>query len=289
MVDVTERNAAQIAYWNDRAAQTWTVFQERLDRAFAGLTARALAKAAVQPGERVLDIGCGCGDTTLALARAAGPGGRVLGVDVSGPMAARARERIAAAGLGQATVVVDDAAAHPFRPDADLLFSRFGVMFFDEPAAAFANLRRAMRPGGRLAFCCWRPLADNPWFSVPLAAARPLLPPEPPSDPLVPGPFAFADPGRVRAVLEEAGWTDVAVEPGDTPIQMAAPGKLDDAVTMAMGVGALARAAMEAPDALRTKLEEVVRAALAPLDGPEGFRLPGAVWLVTARVGDDLV
>src|SRR3984957_14292882 len=134
-------NAAQIAYWNDRAAVTWTTFQERLDASFESLTAIALEAAAPKSGERAIDIGCGCGATVLALAHRLSPTGEVLGLDVSEPMAARAREQIGAAGLTNARVAVSDAATHDFREaSADLLFSRFGIMFFADPVAAFSNL-----------------------------------------------------------------------------------------------------------------------------------------------------
>lgn len=199
-------NTAQIAYWNDKAAITWTTFQERLDALFQPLTALALDAAKPASGERAVDVGCGCGATVLALAERIGSAGQVLGLDVSGPMAARARERIAAAGLSNAQVVVSDAATTDFeRRDADLLFSRFGVMFFADPVAAFANLHLAMRPGGRLLCAAWRPLADNPWFRVPLEAARSFVPPQPPADPEAPGPFAFADLEMYKSDLFRGG------------------------------------------------------------------------------------
>ncbi|MGD0102741.1 MAG: class I SAM-dependent methyltransferase [Rhodopila sp.] len=151
-------NSAQIAYWNDRAAVTWTAFQERLDVLFEPLTALALDAAGPAKGEHAIDVGCGCGATVLALADRVGPSGQVLGLDVSNPMAARARERIAASGLTNVQIMVSDAATHDFAgAGVDLLFSRFGVMFFADPVAAFANLHRAVRPGGRLLCAAWRP------------------------------------------------------------------------------------------------------------------------------------
>ena len=276
-------NAAQIAYWNDRAAGNWTALQERLDAVFAPLTHDALRAAAAAPGERVIDVGCGCGATILALAERVAPTGHVTGLDVSEPMAARARERIAGAGLG-AEVLVSDATSHPFpRADADLMFSRFGVMFFADPVAAFANLRRAMRPGGRLLFAAWRPLADNAWFSVPLEAARPLLPPQPPPEPDAPGPFAFADADRVRAILAAAGWAHVAAERRDVPMPIAGPGQLAEATDFATRVGALARLLDGEDTDLRSRVRQAVAAALAAHDGPGGITLGGSIWLVSAR------
>jgi len=278
-------NAAQIAYWNDRAAVTWTAMQDRLDAMFTPLTALALDAAAPAAGERVIDVGCGCGATVLELARRVGPDGRVLGVDVSEPMAARARERTAIAGLGNAEVKVSDASTFGFASgQADLLFSRFGVMFFADPAAAFANLRRGVRPGGRLLFACWRPMADNPWFLVPAQAAAHLLPPTPPMEPNAPGPFAFADADRVVRILGTAGWSDVVLTRQDVPMRLAGPGQIAEAADFATRVGGLARALAEATPEVKARAAEAVAAALPAYDGPEGIRLTGSIWLVSARI-----
>jgi SAM-dependent methyltransferase len=278
-------NTAQIAYWNDRAAVTWTAFQERLDALFEPLTALAVDAAAPKPGEHVIDIGCGCGATVLALAQRLGPTGEVLGLDVSEPMSARARERIAGAGLTNAQVVVSDAATHDFQgARADLLFSRFGVMFFADPVAAFANLRGAMQQGGRLLCAAWRQMADNPWFSVPLEAGLPLLAPQPPADPDAPGPFAFADPEHTLGIFTKAGWSDVALTRHDVPIRIAAAGQLEQAVEFATRVGVLARmlAAEENPDT-RARVRLAVAEALKPYDGPTGVNLSGSIWLISAN------
>ncbi len=277
-------NAAQIAYWNDRAAVTWTAFQDRIDAVFAPLTAIALDEAAPAEGERALDIGCGCGATALELARRVGPAGHVLGLDVSEPMAARARERIAAAGLRQAEIRVSDASATVFsQPDADLLFSRFGVMFFADPAAAFANLRRAMRPGGRLLCAAWRPMADNSWFSVPLEAARFVVPPQPPTEPDAPGPFAFADADRVRRILADAGWARIGLERQDVPMRLAGPGQIEEATEFATRVGPLARALADAEPDIQLRARHAVAEALRSHDGPNGVSLSGSIWLISAQ------
>ena len=279
-------NAAQIAYWNDRAAMTWTSLQNRIDLMFTPLTTIALDAAAPVLGERVVDVGCGCGATVLALAGRVGPDGHVLGVDVSEPMTARAKQRIAEAGLSQAEVRVADASTFAFAPaSTDLLFSRFGVMFFADPTAAFANLRRAMRPKGRLLFAAWRDFADNSWFSVPVEAAKDLLPPSPPTEPDAPGPFAFANPDRVSALLGAAGWTDIGVTRHDMPIRLAPAGQVAEAAEFVTRMGALARALGEAEPELRTRVAAAVADVLRGYDSPAGICLGGSIWLVSARNG----
>src|SRR5882672_4013246 len=204
---MTEVNRAQIDYWNHAGASRWVAHQERLDRSFQPIDVAVQARAAAAPDEHVVDVGCGCGGSTLALAERVGPRGSVLGVDVSAPMLARARER--AASLPWVGFTEADATTHRFEPDADLLYSRFGVMFFDDPARAFANLRAALRNSGRMCFVCWRSPAENPWFTVPVAAAERVLGPLPPLPPNAPSPFALADQERVHALLTSAGFRAV--------------------------------------------------------------------------------
>lgn len=281
---MTRPNEAQIVYWNDRAAKTWTRLQERLDEVFQPLTDAALAAAGPSAGEKVLDIGCGCGATVLALAEKVGPNGQVLGLDISAPMAGRAQERLAERGFGNAAVLVSDAAVHPFEAaESDLLFSRFGVMFFDDPTAAFANLRSGVRKGGRLLCACWRPIDANPWFNVPIQAAGHLLAPQPPSEPHAPGPFGFADPERTVGILTAAGWLDAKAERQDVKMRFAPPGRIDQALDFALQVGPLARALADETDDTRAKVRDVVATALEEYDTPDGVMLGGSVWLYAAR------
>jgi SAM-dependent methyltransferase len=280
----TQDNTAQIAYWNDKAAVTWTEFQERLDALFEPLTALALDAATPAEGEHVIDIGCGCGATVLALADRIGPTGHVLGLDISEPMAARARDRIVAAGLTNAPVVVSDAAVHAFPSNsADLLFSRFGVMFFADPTTAFANLRQAMRPGGRLLCAVWRPLSENPWFRVPLEAVSGLLPPQPPFDSDAPGPFAFANADRTSKFLSDAGWRDVALTRHDVPMRFAAAGQIEQAVEFATHVGVLARMLTDTSAETQAHVRVAIAEALKAYDAPAGISLSGSIWLISAR------
>ena len=278
-------NTDQIAYWNSAAGERWAHLQARIDGVFAPLTAAALAFAAPEPGSRVVDIGCGAGATVLGLAEAVGGSGRVLGVDVSKPMLAVAEQRVAAATLPQATLLLADASTHAFAPQTfDLVFSRFGVMFFADPVAAFANIKTGLVDGGRLAFACWQPLKANPWFEVPVAALRPLLPPAPPADPLEPGPFAFADPDRVRGILNAAGFDDIRIEPHQTRMNL---GSLTAALDFVTQVGPSSRALGDAEPEARPALIAALRSALAARDSPDGVVLGGAIWLVSARTSSE--
>lgn len=274
-------NADQIEYWNSKVGVTWVQMQERMDLALTPVSAALLAAAAPQPGELVLDIGCGAGETTLAMDAVVGEGGHAIGLDVSEPLLARARER-AEALLSEAEFIAADASLWAEESGFDLIASRFGVMFFADPQAAFANLHRLAAPGGRLVFACWQPAARNLWATLPMTALAPLLPTMPPADPHAPGPFAFADAARVATLLEAAGWQDLAfhslpfemlVGDGDDPIA--------DAVQFNLRIGPAARAVREAE--LGDAVKPILAAALQPFLREGEVRLPGVTWLVTAR------
>ena len=270
-------NAEQIEYWNGAVGERWAAFQPVLDKALSAISDAALTFAAAKPGERVLDVGCGTGTTTYALAKTVGPSGDVTGVDISRPMLAAARSRGVGINFREA-----DAATHLFHPTHDLVFSRFGVMFFADPAAAFANIRKAIAPHGRLAFVCWRDMKENLWASAPIAAARPLLPPQEPMDPLAPGPFAFADGERLKGILDDAGYRGIRIEKLDTAMRMGAT--LDEAADQALRVGPLARAAAELDDPTRQRVRAAARDALAKFLTPAGVSPPASCWLVGARI-----
>ena len=268
----------QVEYWNGGAAERWIAGREPMDRSMASITRVALERAAARPGEQVLDVGCGCGTTTLLLAEQVGASGRTVGVDISAPMIEVARGRAAGAHV---EFLVADAGSAQLSPPFDLVFSRFGVMFFDDPVAAFRNLRAAVAPGGRMVFVCWRALRDNPWAGAPLAAARDLLPPMEAVDPHAPGPFAFADGDRLRGILTDAGFAEVAVTPHDD--HMLTGTTADEATDHAMMIGPLSRALAGLSDDVRAAVRARVFPVVERYLTPQGVTAPAAVWLVSAR------
>lgn len=270
--------AEQAEFWNGPGGKMWLAAYARIERGIQGFGEAALAAADARPGERVLDIGCGTGGTTAALARAVGAGGRVLGVDISEPLVGAAR----AQGLANATFEIGDAAAWPFEPGSfDLVFSRFGVMFFGDPVAAFANIRRAMRAAGRLVFICWRTPPENPWAAVPMRAAQPHLPPIERPGPEDPGQYSFGDRARVERILTQSGFRDVAIEPVD---RMLTQGKDIPEVLERVGeFGPLARLFKEATPEQIAKAKAAIAEALKPHAKADGVVLAGACWLVRAR------
>ncbi|MEM9622311.1 MAG: class I SAM-dependent methyltransferase [Pseudomonadota bacterium] len=274
---VSGDNEAQIEFWNGEAGATWVEDQERLDATLHPLSAEALRQAAAQPGERVLDVGCGCGTTSLALQAS---GAAVWGVDVSEPMLAQAQKR--AHGLDNISFSLGDAATQTYSADHQLVFSRFGVMFFADPVAAFRQLRTALSEDGRLFFMCWQAPARNPWISVVGRAVQPFLDPDAPTpDPRAPGPFAFADEDYLLDILQQAGYRNIQINSftSDVPI---AP-TLDEAVESQSRVGPLARVLAELDPATRDKAMAAAREALAAHVTPQGISLEAAVWMVSAR------
>jgi SAM-dependent methyltransferase len=276
-----DRNADQIAYWNGPGGQRWTDRQQAQDIMLAPVSDILIDRARPSAGERIVDVGCGCGVTSVALAQRVGAAGHVLGIDISAPMLARARQ-IAPAGL-PVDFALADATIYPFDPASiDLLFSRFGVMFFADPALSFANMRRALRPTGRLAFACWREPRENPWMMTPLQAVYQHVPKMPPQGPEDPGPFAFASEARVHRILSEAGFLDIAMEPCGLMLDIAIGRGLEAAAESALEIGPASRALEGQPPELRATAKNSVREALAPFAKGQTVSLPGSIWVVTA-------
>jgi SAM-dependent methyltransferase len=255
--------------------------QDRIASAFAPATSALFAFADPQCGESALDVGCGCGATALELAHRVGPNAGVVGIDISRAMLAVAAQRAQALRLANIRFINADAATHAFgEPPCDLLFSQFGVMFFDDPARAFENLRRAVRDGGRVAFACWRGLRENPWFAVPLDAGTPLLPPQPPGPAHAPGPLSFADPAYVRGILSGARFADVALTAADIRLPL---GPRAQAVDFLTQMGPLTRRLAGAEPAVRDAVLRAVDGALRQHETAGAVELGGGIWLVSAR------
>jgi len=273
-----ELAAEQAEYWNGPGGKMWLGAYDRIQRGIAGFSDAALGAARAQPGEHVFDVGCGTGGTTAELARAVGERGHVIGVDIAEPLIAAAR----AQHLANATFEVGDATTYSFGANVfDLVFSRFGVMFFGDPVAAFKNMRRAMKPAGRLVFICWRTPAENPWAAVPMRAAQPFLPPIERPGPEDPGQYSFGDRSRVARILTEAGFANLSIEPVD---QMLNQGKdIPDVLQRIGDFGPLARAFKDVPPEQVAKAKEAIGEALKPYATPDGVKLAGACWLVSAR------
>jgi SAM-dependent methyltransferase len=274
-------NAEQIEHWNRVEARHWVTAEDRYDRMLRPFGIRAIDALDLGPGERVLDVGCGCGDTTLEVAERVGSGGHVLGVDLSAPMLGRARERAAERGLTHVEFEQADAQVYAFAPESfDAAVSRFGVMFFDDPTAAFANIRAALRPSARLAFVCWQELARNEWMLIPGAAVAAHVPLPDLEEPGQPGQFAFADPDRVRGILQGSGFEEIGVTAVEEPLTIGGYGTVDEAVEFLKGTNTGQTLLADAdPDVADAALADV-RSALAPHEGPDGVRLGAAVWLV---------
>ena len=275
-------NSEQIAEWNGALGERWVAMRQEIDRLVVPFGNAALEAAAAQPGERAIDIGCGCGDTAIEIARMVGAAGAVLGIDVSQPMLAVARSRGALANCAHLTFRDGDASEAALPANTDLLFSRFGVMFFSQPTLAFSHLRKSLRAGGRCVFVCWRAPRDNPWAMTPLSAARAAMDITPaPADPDAPGPFAFADEQRLRAILSGAGFGDIDAQRFDAAIALGATPR--SAAESVVQVGPVSRLVREVGAEHLPIILDAVERALAPLAAPDGgVSLNGSTWIASA-------
>jgi SAM-dependent methyltransferase len=270
---------SQTELWNGASGRRWVAQQAALDRALEPFGAAALQHGGIQPGHRVLDVGTGCGATALAIAGMVGAAGHVCGIDISQPMLELARQR--AAGADNIALLEGDAQSFAFTGRFDVVYSRFGVMFFADPRAAFRNLRSALLPNGRLIFVSWRCLEDNPWVHVPLSVARSVWPQMPslPNDD-GPGPLALADRERVVDILSSAGFRQIGIERFDAHVSFG--GSLDEAVEFAIAGGPLARLLAEATASIRAQICIDLQQTLREHRTVDSFGLDGSVWVVTA-------
>lgn len=277
-------NSEQAKYWSEEAGPRWVAVQEQTDAQLRAFGVRAIESAAISPGERVLDVGAGCGDTSLELARRVGPTGHVHAVDVSAVMLDRARERALREGLAHVTFQVADVQASgmehaPF----DAAISRFGVMFFQDPVIAFGRIRSALVPGGRLAFCSWRGPEENAWLAGIARIASQFVDVPPTLDPHAPGPFGLFDAERTRGLLSAAGWADIQLEPFDMPMVLGGARTVDEAVDFLVRLGPVGGVLAGLVPAEQRRFLAEIRAHLAPHERPEGVVMKGASWIVTAR------
>lgn len=273
-------NEAQARLWNARAGEVWVEQQSMLDRLFQPFEQR-LAEAVRQYGAAdVLDVGCGAGATSLAVARHSGNRGRCTGVDISVPLIEAARRRAETAGLDNCRFIAADAQQHAFEPGVfDAVISRFGIMFFDDPVAAFANLGRAARPGAGLAVIAWRDAAENPFMTAAERAAALLLPELPARDPGAPGQFAFADAERVRGILTAAGWRNVDIQ----PIDVACTLSRDDLEIYLARMGPVGGLLPDLDEARRDRVLAAVREAFEDYVTDGAAHFTAACWLIRAR------
>jgi len=280
VTDTQQANRDQAALWNGPSGEAWVEMQRVLDEALAPFGTLLLEQALHAGPSRILDIGCGGGSTTLLAARRVGPTGSCVGVDISGPLIAVAQEKALSSGLGNVTFVHADAQTHPFEPNTfDAVISRFGVMFFEDPVAAFANIRRATSRDAALTFVVWRSPAENPFMTTAARAAAPLLPSLPMPDPEAPGQFGFADADRVRRILTASGWRALDIRPVDVACQIAER----DLLAYVTKLGPVGLALKDVDDSTRTKVVTAVHAAFAPSVKEGAARFNGACWLVTAN------
>jgi SAM-dependent methyltransferase len=279
MAEAYQVNREQAALWNDTAGRAWVEMQRVLDDMFTPFEKLLIDHAVRDDTRGVLDIGCGSGVTTFAAARRVRPGGKCVGVDISATLLELARQRASREGLGNVSFVEADAQTYAFEPNSvDAVISRFGVMFFDAPEAAFTNIRRATRPESKLAFVAWRSPAENPFMTTAARAAAPLLPSMKRPDPDAPGQFAFADAGKVRRILQAGGWKNIEVQSIDVPTQIAEA----DLFTYVMKLGPVGLALKDADGQTRDAVSAVVQAAFRPFIKQGAARFDAACWLVTA-------
>jgi SAM-dependent methyltransferase len=278
-----EPNDEQAKLWNGPAARAWVEAQVALDQMFKPfedllVDAVSTTSGAAERG-RVLDVGCGTGSTTLAVARRLGTSGRCVGIDISEPMIAVARARAEREGA-QASFICGDAQTYALEPASfDMLISRFGVMFFDDPVRAFTNLRQAAKDSSSLCFAVWRSAAENPFMTTAERAAAPLLPNIPVRTPDAPGQFAFADQGRIHRLLQESGWGSIHIQ----PIDVACTFPEKDLVQYFMKFGPVGRALQETDERTRARVVETVRASFDSYVHGAEVRFAAACWLISAR------
>lgn len=280
-LDATGVNAPQIEYWNGPAGDKWARLADSQDVMLEDVGLAAMDACDIQPGDTVLDTGCGSGTTTIEIARRVGGEGRVIGVDISTPMLDIGHKRLEAQRVNGVTFENKDVSTYPFEAGTfDRVFSRFGVMFFIDPIAAFTNIRSGLKTGGRLAFVCWQALEMNPWLAIPFKTALRHLPAPPPAEPEAPGPLAFADPDRVRKILSGAGFSDINLTSLETrlPIERDAPAAVEKLIQL----GPTGRLLGNAPKDVKARIVDDLGAEIVKFQTDRGVMIDSTVWVVSA-------
>ena len=270
----------QKEFWNGAGGSSWVSGQEEMDRFLAPFTDKLMTHAVPAAGERVLDVGCGTGETSLLASGLVGASGHVHGVDISRPMLDLAKTRAESAGTVRVTFAVADAQSEPLGDKADLVISRFGVMFFEEPVAAFKNIHAHARPGGRMVFVCWQPVRENEWVHIGLGIAKKHVEFPPPPDPHAPGPFAFSDIDRTLGILGDAGWKEAAAEPFSTTLNQGSSARA--AAESLMLRGPISRVMMDKTDAEKDAVMADLADAMARKMADGKVMLGAGVWIVSA-------
>jgi ubiquinone/menaquinone biosynthesis C-methylase UbiE len=274
-------NANQYEEWNNATGRRWLERHEAVDRQIAPFGLRAIEAADIRSGERALDVGCGRGETSFELARRVGASGFVIGIDISRLLIETARQLADRSKVSNFRFEAADAQTFPLPAQCfDLVFSRFGIMFFDNPEAAFRNFRKALRPDGRLSFVCGSAPRENQFMTIPIAAASRHIELPQPGDPEAPGPFAFADKERIKRILSHAGFGEIKT---DRVIEKVGGATLDESARMLLELGPLNRILDELDDKMRRAIFEDIRGALSDIKSSERPVLDAAAWLVTAR------
>jgi len=279
-------NADQIEFWNGEGGRKFVKYQHALDIMIGAFGEKAMERLDIRRGEIALDIGCGCGATTIELARRVGSTGEAVGVDISELMLARAEDVAVHAEVTNVFFALADVETSPLHRDSfDMAFSRFGVMFFKNPVTAFANIASVLHDRGRIAFACWQPIDKNQWLALQLQAVLPFVEPPEPLPPDAPGPFSLGDPDRIRSVLSEAGFTNIEIDDYSPHIQLGATHDLDDAIEFGLDLGPAGQLLADVDEATREKATEALREIFRPHHSKDGVMLPAGAWIVSAKKG----
>ncbi|MDI5890711.1 class I SAM-dependent methyltransferase [Halomonas rhizosphaerae] len=285
MQQTTQTTSEYVEFWNDTLADKFDRFQDILMNGLSYHSRVPLTRLDIEPGSRILDVGCGWGDTAIELARRTGPRGEVLGLDCVAQFLEDAQRRAAEADVDNVRFIAADVERYPFEPECDLCFSRFGMMFFEHPVVAMRNVHKALKPGGELMFIVWRDIEDNPWLGLPKRVVLDFLPP-PGEDARTcgPGPFSMANPEVVTQQLEIAGFENIAFERNDGPVEVGDSVENAMRFQLALGpAGEVFREAGEEAERQRPQIEEALRQALAPFEQDGKIVMGSSSWTITAR------